>query len=191
MDIEVLNIGRAKHTLTLAIVLFALTLSVTVLGIALAMRKLSSPKTAHPVTTAWIEELSLERYRPMMNLLDEADFQFLRTQGSSDGIRMDEFRRGRIRAFRQYLKRLNADFASVCMALKIVMLQSEADRPELGKTLLRAQTRFALGMVTVQVRLAFYEIGIGRVEADGLLSLFDNVRLQLQQMLPESAVWGS
>lgn len=177
--------------MTLALFLFAFALSAAALGIAFAMRKLASPKKFHPVTTAWIDELSIERYRPMMRLLDHADLQFLRSQRGWDQRQLDEFRRGRIRIFRQYLRRLNADFASVCMALKIVMLQSDVDRPDLGTTMLHAQMRFALGMVAAQVRLVFYAIGIGHVETASLLSLFDSMRLELRQMVPESAVWGS
>ena len=166
-------------------------MAVSALGIVLALRKVAAPKTAHPVTTAWIEELSIERYRPMMRLLDRAELRFLQTQHDWDRKQLDEFRSGRIRLFRQYLKRLNADFSSVCMALKIVMMQSDIDRPDLGTTLLHSQLRFALGMVAIQVRLAFYAFGIGRVETAGLLSLFDHMRLELRQIVPESAVWGS
>jgi hypothetical protein len=177
--------------LTLTILLLALPAAVTALGIALAMRKLASPKNSHPVTTAWIEELSIERYRPMMRLLDDAGLQLLRDQRGFNRKQLHEYRRERIRTFRQNLRRLNADFASVCMALKIVMLQSDVDRSDLGTTLLHAQIRFVLGTLSVQIRLAFYEVGIGRVDAAGLLSLFDGMRLQLRQMVPESAVWGS
>jgi hypothetical protein len=183
--------GAGTTPLALAIFLSAFTVAITALGIALALRKLASPKTSHPITPEWVEELSIDRYRPMTRLLDHRDLQFLQSERAWNRKQLDDFRRQRIRTFREYLKRLNADFASVCMALKIVMLQSDADRPDLGNTLLRAQARFALGMVSVQVRLALYEIGIGRVEIHGLLSIFDGMRLQLRQMVPESAVWGS
>lgn len=177
--------------MTLAICLFAFTVAVAALGIALALRKLASPKMSHPVTPAWVEELSIERYRPMLRLLEPDDLEFPRSQRQGDRRQLSAFRSGRVRAFREYLKRLHADFASVCMALKIVMLQSEIDRPDLATRLLHAQVRFALGIIAVQARLVLYEIGIGRVEIGGLLSLFDSMRFELRQIVPESAVWGS
>ena len=41
--------------------------AVLILSLALLIRKVS---TAKPVTAEWIDELSIERYRPMMRLLD-------------------------------------------------------------------------------------------------------------------------
>ena len=77
------------------------------------------------------------------------------------------------------------------MALKIVMLQSEQDRPELASQLFQNQVRFAAGMLAVRARLVLFELGIGTIEVDNLLGVFDMMRLQLRQMVPESAVWGS
>jgi phosphatidylserine/phosphatidylglycerophosphate/cardiolipin synthase-like enzyme len=158
---------------------------------ALAIRKVASPKASHPVTAEWIAELSVDRYRPMLRLLDGEDLEILRSQPDFSPERVREFRRDRCRIFREYLNRLNADFACVCMALKIVMLQSEMDRPELAENLFRHQVRFALGMVQVKARLLLFDLGIGTIQVEPLLSVFDNMRLQLRQMVPESAVWGS
>ena len=162
-------------------------------AVALAIRKVASPKSAHPLTPEWIEEMSVERYRPMIRLLDDSDLRSLRERPGVSPQQIIEFRRERSRIFRNYLKRLNADFASVCLALKVVMLQSQVDRPDLASTLLRTQFRFAVGLVWVQVRLGLYDLGIGTVKIDGLLSLFDNMRLELRSLTPapESAVWGS
>ena len=38
------------------------------------------PRQQLPVTAEWIDELSIERYRPMMRLLDSGDIEFLRAQ---------------------------------------------------------------------------------------------------------------
>lgn len=160
-------------------------------AVALALRKVASPKSAHPVTPEWIEELSLDRYKPMLRLLDEAEIEALRGQPGFSSRRIAEFRKERIRIFRSYLQRLNADFACICMALKVVMLQSNLDRPDLSSLLLRNQIRFAAGMLLVHARLAFYQLGIGAVDINPLVSLFDAMRFELRQMVPESAVWGS
>jgi len=72
-----------------------------------------------------------------------------------------------------------------------VMMQSHVDRPDLASTLVRTQIRFAIGMVSVQARLILYELGIGSVDVHGLLTLFDDMRLELRSLGPDSAVWGS
>jgi hypothetical protein len=159
--------------------------------IALTFRSAASPKSAHPITAEWVEELSVDRYRPMLRLLDDRDVRALQRKPGIPQEKIAQFRHERCRVFQKYLKRLNADFSSVCLALKVVMLQSNVDRPDLAATLLRAQLRFALGMVSVQTRLILYELGIGSVDVTGLFRLFDTMRLELRSLTPESAVWGS
>lgn len=177
--------------MTLVIVVVLCTLCLLGVAAALAVRKVVSPKAAHPVTAEWIEELSADHYRPMLRLLDGEDLEILRSQPGFGPEQVRAFRRDRTRIFREYLNRLNTDFACVAMALKIVMLQSEQDRPELASQLFQNQVRFAARMLAVRARLVLFELGIGTIEVDNLLGVFDMMRLQLRQMVPESAVWGS
>ena len=177
--------------MSLLILLAVSTCCIAGFAVALALRKATSPKAAHPVTAAWIEELSIDRYRPMLRLLDTEDREFMQNRTGLGKGEFARFRRERSRIFRSYLLGLNADFAAVCMALKVVMIQAEIDRPDLASRLLRNQVRFAAGMVLVQARLALYECGIGSVDVLGLLRLFDCLRLELRSLAPESAVWGS
>lgn len=175
----------------LLFVLLVCACGIAASAVALALRKVTSPKNVHPVTPQWIEELSVDRYRPMLRLLDPRDQAYL---GSRPGIRPEqlaEFRSQRSQVFREYLSQLHADFACVCMALKIVMLQSAVDRPDLASALLRSQIRFATRMVWIQAGLLLYELGIGSVDVSALLNLFDGMRLELRALVPESAVWGS
>jgi hypothetical protein len=158
-------------------------------AVALAIRKVASPKNSHPVTAEWIEELSVSRYQPMLQLLDEREVRALERQGAEPD-RVAQFRCERTRIFREYLKRLHGDFASICLALKVVMLQSAIDRPDLAATLVRARIGFAKGIISVQAHLVLYELGIGNVDVRSLLTLFDTMRLELRGLTPESAVWG-
>jgi hypothetical protein len=143
------------------------------------------------VTLDWLEELSPERYKPMLRLLDPQDLDFLRSQPGFTRKMEGGFRRQRCKIFRSYLGQLNGDFQQVCMALKIVMVQSNADRPDLAATLLRQQVWFKVGMLTVHLRLLLYGCGIGTVEVGSLLKLFDGMRLELRSLVPASAAWGS
>jgi hypothetical protein len=54
---------------------------VIVLVVVELIRRFGSPQQL-PVTAEWIDEHSIDRYRPMLRLLDE-DFQFLRKQPGS------------------------------------------------------------------------------------------------------------
>jgi len=174
--------------LVIAISIFAcLALGV----IVFALRRVASPKATHPITPRWIDELSLERYQPMLRLLNSEDLEFLRSQPGFRPEMATRLRHQRCQIFRHYLKELNADFACICMALKMVMLQAEVDRPDLAAQLLRSQALFAGRMLSIQAQVAMYQVGIGRVEIGGLLNVFDGMRLELRSLVPDSAVWGS
>lgn len=42
------------------------------------VRKIVATQSDLPLNAEWIDELSIERYRPMVRLLDERDLEFLR-----------------------------------------------------------------------------------------------------------------
>ena len=149
-----------------------------------------SPKPL-PVTLDWLEEVSPERYKPMLRLLHPQDLDFLRSQPGFTRKMESRFRRQRCEIFRSYLRQLDGDFQQVCTALKLVMVQSNADRPDLAATLLRQELWFKVGMLAVHFRLLLYGCGIGTVEVGGLLKLFDGMRLELRSLVPASAVWGA
>jgi len=167
-----------------------MTLILTVIGIVclvLALRWLYrrvSNGPSLPVTAEWIDELSVERYQPMMRLLEGDDLRFLRLQPGFTPRMEQDFRRQRCRIFRSYLQCLHLDFQRVSMALKVVMVQSRYDRPDLASALVRTQRAFALGMLMVHGRLLLYRWGIGTVEVGGLLRVFDSARLELRSLVP-------
>src|SRR4051794_28756912 len=96
-----------------------------------------------PVTTEWLGDLSDDRYRPMLRLLEESDFRFLRAQEGFRPAMEKTLRAQRAEAFHGYLRMLECDFKRVCLALQIMMVQSESDRPDLASALLHRQLTFA------------------------------------------------
>jgi hypothetical protein len=149
-------------------------------------RHFGSPQQL-PLTAHWIDELSIENYRPMLCLLDEEELKFLRAQPGFTPKSARKFRTQRYRVFQVYLRRLDDDSKRICSALKVVMGQSRRhDRPDPGSALIWSQTRFAYGMMVAQVKLACYRYGIGTgtVKAYGLLELFDGMRTQLRTRVP-------
>jgi len=146
----------------------------TGVGLVIAIRKIVSPAVSLPPTLDWLDELSVERYRPMLRLVDDA---------SPSGIAAN-LRRARYQIFRSHLHVLTVDFHRVCTAVKLLMVQASTDRPDLASTLLRSQVAFAWGIVVVRARLLLYVLGIGTVNIAGLLKLLDGMRLELRGLLP-------
>ena len=137
-----------------------------------------------PVNGEWIEELRIERYRPMLRLLSQEDLHFLRAQPGLTPQMATKFRIQRCRLFQEYLRHLDNDFKRICAALKVLMVQSEHDRPDLASVLVRNQMTFACGMMMVQFQLVFYRYGVATVDVTALVKLFDDVRLELRTLVP-------
>lgn len=156
------------------------------LGLVLfwAVRRLTGTRGNLPVTAAWIDELSIERYRPMIRLLNTCDVEFLRSQPGFSPAMVRRLRAQRAQVFKGYLRALSMDFDRICAALKLVMLQSRRDRPELAEALLRNQFFFASAMLMATCRLYLYRVGIGSVDVTSLVNIFDITRAELRAMVP-------
>lgn len=173
---------------------FLITLAIlasVVIGAALvfSIRTVSRPASL-PVTADWIDELSVNRYRPMLRLLDEREFQELRSHPGFTPKMASQLRRQRCRIFRGYLRSLSGDFSRVCLAVKLLMMQAGEDRADLASTLIRTQIAFACGMAAVQVRLALFSVGVGTVDAGSLLKVFDGLRVELRTLVPATMTAG-
>ena len=155
--------------------------------IILLARRLSAAPGTLPVDAAWIDEMSADRYKPMMRLLDERDFEFLRSQPGFNPKLASRLRAQRCRIFSGYLRCLESDFRRVCLAAKLLLLQSHDDRPDLAATLFRSQVRFLVALFVVNVHVFFYRWGIGRVDVSALIGTFDSVRSELRGLAPSVA----
>ena len=161
------------------------------LALRLLIRKVAVTGGRLPVTAEWIDELSIERYRPMMRLLDGEDLDFLRSQPGFTPRMATRLRIQRCQIFRGYLRCLSADFGRVCAAIKVLMLQSRHDRPELAAALVRHQVTFACGIFMVQFRLFLYRWGFCTVDASSLVKIFDIMRLELRTLVPAAQPMGA
>jgi hypothetical protein len=140
-----------------------------------------------PVTASWIEELSVERYRPMIRLLQGEDLGYLDSHPGITAQRAQEVHAQRCRVFREYLGLLQADFRRVCLALRILMAQSREDRPDLASQLIRQRLLFAAQMLEVRARLILYRLGYCRVDPTSLVNAFDLLRIELRGLVPAAA----
>ena len=166
-----------------AITVLIMILAVLILGIAAGVRILGSADRSLPVTAQWIDELSADRYRPMMRLLDSGDIEFLRSQAGFTPKMESKLRAQRCQIFRGYLRCLDLDFQRVCTALKLVLVQSEQDRPDLSVVLLHNQLLFAAGMMGVHFSLILYRWGVWTADADRLVRIFDGMAFELRHLV--------
>lgn len=167
-----------------AMAISIVVLMTLILATGVVFRKLGSAHRSLPVTAGWIDELSPERYRPMMRLLGSGDIEFLRSQAGYTRKMESTVRAQRCQIFRGYLQCLNMDFKRVCMALKLVLVQSEQDRPDLSAVLVHHQIMFASGLLSVYFRLFLYRWGICAVDVTGLVQIFDVMRIELRNIIP-------
>lgn len=143
------------------------------------------------MTAEWIGELSVERYRPMMHLLNSADLAFLRAQpGFTRGMEAT-LRAQRCQIFSGYLRSLNTDFSRICAAIKVLMLQSRDDRPDLAGILLKHQALFACGVAAVYGQMLLYRAGLCGVDVAPLMRIFDDMRRELRVLIPQNAALGA
>ena len=167
-----------------AIVISTAPLAVLILAAVVVFRKLGSADRTLPVTAEWIDELSTDRYRPMMRLLDPREIEFLRSQGGFTPQKESKLRAQRCQIFRGYLRCLEMDFQRVCRALNLVLVQSQQDRPDLSAILVHHQILFATGLLAVRFRLFLYRWGIGTVDVNPLVQIFDVMRIELRNLVP-------
>jgi hypothetical protein len=164
--------------------------TLTAVGLLAALfvmvRKVVSAGSELPLDPHWIAELSVERYKPMLRLLDARDLEFLRTQPGYSPRMEAKLRAQRCQVFRDYLRGLEADFRRVCTAVKVLMLQSQFDRPDLASVLVQHQVSFALGVAVVKVRLVFFRWGLSGVDVSDLVKRFDAVRVELSRLAPSA-----
>jgi hypothetical protein len=171
-----------------ALTIFTIILVALILATAALVRMLSSTDRSLPVTAEWIDDLSTDRYRPMMRLLDPREIEFLCSQAGFTSKMESRVRAQRCQIYRGYLQCLNMDFQRVCTALKLVLVQSEQDRPDLTSILLHNQILFATGLLAVHFRLILYGWGICTVDADGLMRIFDGMAFELRHRVPAAAL---
>lgn len=121
-------------------------------------------KPSRPAVAVW-GDIDAGQYRPMERLLKIGDFQFLHANGFSAGD-IRRLRRDRRRIFRSYLKSMTSDFAGICSAIRLFVVESREPRPELLTSLLRARLTFASLRVAVEWRLALHAMGWTEIAID-------------------------
>jgi hypothetical protein len=168
------------------LILFGATLAGLVLALAFVVvfRKLLSPRKCLPPQGAWLDGLSVDRYRPMERLLDDEDYRFLASQPGFSPKLGRCLRAQRRKAFRGYLRCLRRDFDRICVAIQLLLVNAQQDRPDLAATLFKQRALFAGGLLMVECRLLLHACGWGTVDVRNLIAVLDTMRVELRQLTP-------
>jgi hypothetical protein len=166
------------------VLILLLTCIAPAAGVVFVFWRIGSGRVSVPPTTGWIDEFSVERYRPMMRLLDADELRFAHSRPGATARLIAQLRRERCRILRGYLRSLTTDFTRVLTVLRLLIAHSNVDRPDLAALLIRSQALFALGMVLIHVQLLLYRAGIGTVSVAPVLELFEVTRLELRTLIP-------
>jgi hypothetical protein len=120
----------------------------------------------------------------MLRLLSDEELRFLNQHGGFSTKQIAQFRRQRCEIFRGYLRSLSRDYSRVSIALKLLMVQANADRPDLAAALIRSRMAFTFALMSAYGHVLLYSYGLGTVNASDLLRLFDGMRLELRTLVP-------
>jgi hypothetical protein len=112
------------------------------------------------------------RYHPMLRLLAEDDFAFV----ASNPVLYRRLRAERRLLFRGYLRCLTRDYGRLLEGIRLVMVQSQVDRPDLARALARNRVLFAVALCRIEFRLALHWAGVGKVDISGVVEAFDRLR---------------
>jgi hypothetical protein len=152
-----------------ACALFLIVLLLVALQFLLKMRSLRSAEAGNRPSMA------ADRYRPMLRLLSDDDLAFV----SANTKMQRELRVRRRNLFRGYLACLTRDYAHLLARVRLAMVHSGVDRPDLARALARNRALFAIAICKVEFRLALHATGIGNVDISGLVDALETLRSQV------------
>lgn len=156
------------------------------LALVFLIRKIATHKRSIGYDPQWLEDFSISKYRPMLRLLSEDDYEFLASQAGYQGKIASQLRSERRKVFRVYLRNLVRDFHRLQQVAKMMALYSSYDRPELTTALLKQRVTFSIAVFAVRVRLVLHAVGIGAVDVRDLIDSLDHLHLKVESMMPES-----
>jgi hypothetical protein len=135
------------------VLLTAAVVAVFALGFAVLFRGLFSRDSDSAHLAEWLDDFSLDTYRPMERLLNEEDYRFLERQPGYQPAIARQLRAERKRIFRAYLRQLARDFGRLVSIGELIMVGSQQDRTDLARTIASAQRQFYWNIACVEVSL--------------------------------------
>jgi hypothetical protein len=124
------------------------------------------------------------RYRPMVRLLSDEDTAFI----SANKPMLRKLRTERRQIFRGYLNCLTKDYARLLDGVRLAMVRSGVDRPDLARALAKNKILFTLALCRIEYRLLLHSAGLGKVDVSGLVDAMDALRAQVSFLVPAPMV---
>ena len=148
----------------------------------LVLRTLTRPQVSTEDMNDWID-INWQNCRPLERLLDPTEFQFLRDRGlSKERIKQLRFQRQKL--FRLYLRRLTHDFNGVHAVLKMAMVNSASDRPDLAQELATQRIAFHRALIGVEFRLVLYAAGFDTAPSMDLIRPMERLHARFCELMP-------
>jgi hypothetical protein len=160
----------------------ALFLLLLGMGFGMLFAKLLARERTSPLPDDWEDIFSVGRYRAMERLLHDADYQYLASKSGNNKTLEKQLRDKRIGIFHSYITCLSQDFTRICKAIKKVMVDSQVDRPDLAGLLMKQHFIFSLTVLSIEVRLVLYNVGIGTPDGRDLVASLDAMCGQLRTL---------
>jgi hypothetical protein len=163
-----------------------LPLFIISLALGVLFRRMASRTEPMEYDPAWLEDFTIAKYRPMLRLLSEDDYEFLASQAGYQGKIASQLRAERRKVFKAYLRNLVRDFHRLHHVAKMMAVYSAHDRPEMAMALLKQRVTFSVAVMAVRVRLMLHTVGIGAVEVRNLIDSLDHMRSEVGTLIPEA-----
>lgn len=155
-------------------ILFLASLLLTALG-TVALSVFLKVRALQAVQNATCVNLAADRYRPMLRLLSDDDFDFV----AGDPKLRRQMRSRRRELFRAYLRCLTRDYGRLLAGLRHAIVMSGTDRPELSRAIAKNRLLFAWTVCKIEYRLALHASGAGTVDISNLVEAMEVLRNQV------------
>jgi hypothetical protein len=166
--------------MTVLMILWALA----VVAAATAMLVISRIRMTQVTVSGTFRVPAQERYQPMLRLLTDAEFAF----AGNNSVLRRQMMKERHKLFREYLRCLARDYGQLLKGIRLVMLHSDRDRPDLAKALALSRAKFALSLCRIEISLRMHQFGIGTVDVSGLVRALDSLRYAHANLLTAAPV---
>ena len=139
------------------------------------------------VSPEWLENFSASTYLPMEGLLSGEDFGFLSRQPGFDFSLYRKLRRERLIIFRQYLRRLTADFNRLHTAARFLVAHSKEDRSDLLLRLIVLRAKFTLSVLQTEAVYYCCYLGYKSLAARAPIAYLEQIGLELRTLSAKTA----
>ena len=114
--------------------------------------------------------------------LEPNDISFLQEHPALARTLAGELRRERRKVLRQYVHALRRDFNETCAHIRSVLVNSEEDRPDLTRSILKQQILFKLALVQAECSMMFEALGFAEVDFDVIVGSLESIKFSVTRL---------